>query len=401
MEGMLKKIAFIIPRMDEGGMPRVLESLSNCLDNLYEQYSIVLMKDKEVNYSPKGEIINVCDEGKGIVGKLVTFYKRIKYVRDIKRKYCFDIVVGFGVASNIINIISRQREKIIITEHNVKSVEHKRWGLLGFIYNILIRNYYNKADAIVTVSSLIADDLHKRYNIDKKKLHVIYNGINIREIMKKSEEKCSEFESDSTYIITSGRCCYQKGQWHLIRIMPYLLKNNEKIKLIILGDGNHLKIYRKMIEDNGLNDAVILKGHVGNPFKYIKKAKLFLFPSLYEGFSMAFIEAMALGVPVIASDCLSGPREVLANITDYNTKITENKQLYGVLIPEDKSDEIFEISDLNKSELLYAEWVLKLLSDNALYDYYVDRSQKRAEEFTDKYMTEQYHELFLKILEEN
>lgn len=404
------KIAFIIPRMDEGGMPRVLETLSMGLPkNLYKQYLIVLMNDKPINYDFPGKIIQLLSEGKTKFAKINIFFKRAKLLKDLKKNYNFDIVVSFGVTSNILNVISRNTEKVIMTEHNVKSIEHKSWGLYGRVYNFLIDWYYKKSDCIVTVSSLIATDLIDNYHVPSAIIKVIYNGIDIDQIAKMSIEipddimlnPSRNIDANTINIINVGRLSKQKGQWHLIRMMPYILEKNKNIRLFILGDGEYYNRYCDMITRMDLSKYVFLLGQVKNPFQHVIKARVFAFPSLYEGFSMAFIEAMSLGIPVVATDCKSGPREVIADEKDYSKRLSDVFQKYGVLVEGDSRTYFLDESvPLSNEEIKFADAILSLISNQNLENHYKKMAFDRAKKFSKQCMIKSYNELFLRLLDE-
>ena len=177
----MKKIGYIIPNFDDGGMPRVLETLSLSLkDDEYEQYLIVLIKGRKFNFKCNAKIIEVIEEGHSVGSKIITFLQRIKKIKGIKKELKFDCVVSFGVTANIINIVSRKDEKVVISEHSLKSAEHKKWGYYGKMYDLLIKNFYNAADKIIVVSKLIGEDLAENYNINHNKIEVIYNGVDIK-----------------------------------------------------------------------------------------------------------------------------------------------------------------------------------------------------------------------------
>jgi len=135
---------------------------------------------------------------------------------------------------------------------------------------------------------------------------------------------------------------------------------------------------------------VYFLGFQKNPFKYIEKAKLFVFPSLWEGFPNALVEAMACGVPVVSSDCRSGPREILAPDTDYRKQTTKPEWAkHGVLMP------VFEEEFLNAEELLtekekpWLEVLKTFLSDENLRKEHGKKAKLRAQDFsTDKIVKE-------------
>ena len=104
-----------------------------------------------------------------------------------------------------------------------------------------------------------------------------------------------------------GRLSKPKGQWHLIRAFKKVKETIKDMKLIILGRGELEDYLKQLVEELNLEKDVYFLGFQKNPFKFISKSKIYLFPSLYEGFGFPVIEAMACGIPVVCSDKASLP----------------------------------------------------------------------------------------------
>ena len=123
-------------------------------------------------------------------------------------------------------------------------------------------------------------------------------------------------------------------------------------------------------------------GFQKNPFKFISKSMFFVFPSLWEGFHNALVEAIACGVPVISSDCRSGPREILAPDTDFMYQTIEPEfAKYGVLMPV--FDGKFKKADepLTKEEKLWIEVILELLKNHKIRQQYAKAGKERVKDF--------------------
>lgn len=392
---MRKKIAWLIPDLYTGGMPRVLESLSNEFnkDKNYKQYNL-LLKKKNINFKVYGDIFSLEKEGKYFIEKIFIFIKRIYDFYKIYKIYKFDYVVSFGMTANIINILISKKGKTIITEHNVKSIENNigkgiNNRIYNYIYNFLIKLLYNKSDKIITVSKYIGIDLIKNYGIKENKIDTIYNGVDDKKIEKLKLESLSDEEYKifkNPVIINVGATSEQKGQWHLIKIMPELRKYIPDIQLVILGQGVYYNKLEKLVQSLNLKECVHLMGGKSNPYKYMYNADIFVLTSLYEGFPNVLVEAMSVGLPIVSVDCKSGPRELLND--DINITIKNNYFLadYGILTPDFLED---NCSEFIKEKFL-KEAIIKLLKNKKLYCRYRELSINRSKEFTSAKMMNYY-----------
>lgn len=391
----MKKIAWIIPDLYTGGMPRVLEALSNEFnkDSKYKQYNI-LLKKKDINFNVYGKTFSLEKEGKNLSEKIFIFIKRIYDFYKINKKYEFDYVVSFGMAANIINILINKKGKTIITEHNVKSIENNigkgiNNRIYNCIYNLLIRFLYNKADKIITVSKYMGIDLIKYYGIKENKIDTIYNGVDEKKIEKLKMEPLSDEEYkifENPVIINVGSTSRQKGQWHLIKIMPELKKAIPNIQLIILGQGEDYNKLYNLVQLLGLENNVHLMGVKSNPYKYMYNAKIFVLSSLYEGFPNVLVEAMTVGLPIISVDCKSGPRELLNNNINISVKNNYFLADYGILTPD------FLENDCSESikEKILEKAIIELLKNKNLYCKYRALSVSRSKDFTSVKMMNYY-----------
>lgn len=246
--------------------------------------------------------------------------------------------------------------------------------------------FYNKADRIFAVSNAIKDDLVKNFRLDENKIRVIYNPYDIERIKKLSQEQIEEEYKEifqKPTIITAGRLSKQKGQWHLIRALKKVKEKIPEAKLVILGNGELENYLKELAAGLGLEKDVYLLGFQKNPFKYIARSTLYVFPSLYEGFPNALCEAMACGIPVISADCKSGPREILAPGSDINmeTKNIEYEK-YGVLIPVCNGKMYKYDDELSKEEELLSKSIVTCIMNPDILDDYSKKTLIRVKNFS-------------------
>jgi glycosyltransferase involved in cell wall biosynthesis len=161
------------------------------------------------------------------------------------------------------------------------------------------------AKPCVAVSKGVEKDFIEIFG-SKSRITTIYNPIDVEQVVSTSNEYIPDIEKP--YIVNVGKFKQQKR--HDILIKAYA-KANVQEKLVLVGTGELLEASKKLAKDLSIEDKVIFTGFKKNPYPYIKHAKLMVVSSDFEGFSIAILEALALGTPIISTDCPSGPSEVL------------------------------------------------------------------------------------------
>lgn len=161
------------------------------------------------------------------------------------------------------------------------------------------------AKPCVAVSKGVEKDFIKVFG-SKSRITTIYNPIDVEQVVSTANEYIPDIEKP--YIVNVGKFKQQKR--HDILIKAYA-KANVQEKLVLVGTGDLLEASKKLVKDLEIEDKVIFTGFKKNPYPYIKQAKLMVVSSDFEGFSIAILEALALGTPIISTDCPSGPSEVL------------------------------------------------------------------------------------------
>jgi glycosyltransferase involved in cell wall biosynthesis len=173
---------------------------------------------------------------------------------------------------------------------------------------------YRRADKIVAVSRGTAEGSAKFLGVPRDKITVIYNPIPTNEIRLKALEPADHpwfSDGGPPIIISCGRLAPQKDFPTLVRAFA-LVRRKTAARLVIIGDGPEREKIEGVIRSLGLDRDASLLGYQENPFKFVAKSRLFAVSSVFEGLSMVILEALALGVPAVSTDCPSGPRELLA-----------------------------------------------------------------------------------------
>jgi len=315
----MPKIAFLINSLSGGGAEKVLALLINEFRKNNVDFKVICI-EQNISYDIKRDI-DICfltsSNGKsnGLIKLLqIPFlaWKLKKYIEQNK----LEIVQSHLYRANYINVLA----KIFGSNHTVQIVNHgiaslyKSKGLLGKINIILIKKLYPKAALLITVSKGMMLDL-KQLIKSRNNEKVINNPYDINEIQKKRKEQVEDFDFDKNkiYIVSVGRLINLKRNRDIIIALQ---KFSENVELILIGDGEEKENLQKLVKRLKLRHRVHFLGRKQNPFKYMSRCDIFVNCSESEGFPNVLIEALACELPIISSDCLSGPREILAPKTN-------------------------------------------------------------------------------------
>lgn len=376
-----KRILFLTAKMSLGGAERVMANLVNSLSDKVEVHTLLLYSTTQNDYEIKGTVTSLFDGKKRKrITELPYFVSRIK-------KYIvaneIDCVISFMEYPNLLNLITSSKTKKIISVRNFMSEKWK--GKKGQIWKTSFKLLYPQADIIVCPTKLIRNDMELKFNIPSSKLKIIYNPYEIENINLNTKEAISEeYEEwfNGNTIITMGNLSKAKGHCHLIRAFSIIKNTNPKAKLVILGEGDYKKKLVALAEDLRVSKDILFLGFQKNPHKYLAKADIYVLTSYYEGFPNALAEAMVCKLPIISTDCKSGPREILAPTTSINSVISDIEYSnFGLLVPVFKNECFVANQELSNEEAILTKAVLELLEKNGTYQNYKIESQKRVEDF--------------------
>lgn len=319
-----------------------------------------------------------------------------------------DTVLSFMERANFVNVLAagRSGHRAVICERTQPSREFS--GLRALIFKPLIRRLYPRASAIVANSRGVKKDLVENFSVPAEKIHIIHNGYDIAGIAAQAAEPLAAPWAavfKRPVLITSGRLTAAKGQWHMLRSFRKIKAAQKDAALIMLGEGELRPELVRLSEELGFSTFagpgapppgfdVYLPGFAPNPYKFLSKARLFLFTSIWEGFPNALVEAMASGVPAISSDCASGPREILAPDTPFDERAEKPERApYGVLMPPLSGRRRGAGAALEPSEELWAGTALSLLNEKTALEDYARSGLQRAGDFELSRSAEEWRKL--------
>jgi glycosyltransferase involved in cell wall biosynthesis len=407
----MKNILLLINQLHIGGAEKTVAGLSLELSKKYNVFLVTFNKtDGMFDHAGKHIFIDLPFSRNSSENNAIARFRRlvalIFQLRKIKKDNNIQVSISFLEASNIANILSKRKEKVILSVRSHLSSEFKDDKRL-YVFKILIKQLYNSAFRIVAPSKLIKKDLSEHFSVWESKISVIYNFTDrarINRLMK--EGITNDFESaifQSPVLIDVGRITHAKAQSSLLPVFKKVKEAVPTIKLVILGEGPLKDKLTNLAREQGLslydsfsnepphkNNDIFLLGFKANPFPYLSKSALLVSTSVYEGFPNAMVEAMACGLPVISSDCPSGPREILAPDTDINEVArTVEYCPYGILLPVLKNENGRLEKDINS----WAIAIEALLRDDEKRAFYADKASSRSESFNKETIIQQWIDL--------
>ncbi len=336
------------------------------------------------------------------VGNALTRYWRFarsasKKIEELNNKIGFDVihanlplVPSFAIPKNaskalVCAVHSTWKGEAIVTKRdNPKNLNPNEKSMLRF--NYLLRSYekklMNRSDALIAVSKYTVNELTELYGIDEKKIHVIYNGVDIQRFKPRPDraELRREFglEEDKKIVLFVGRLYHRKGLEILLRSIPPLLQEFSDVKFVISGTGFKEKeeSLRNLAKELDIEDHVTFLGYVPDeklPSLY-SASDIFVLPAIYENFPFAILEAQATGLPVISTKVGGIPEFLVDNENGF------------VIDPRDSTQ--------------LTQRVLTLLQDPKLAKDMGNRGRKLIEEkFAWRLITSQVIDLYHKLLE--
>ena len=347
----MKKIAIIISELELGGGQRVAINLANALakDN---QVSIVVFQDDEVHYEAPGDLINLdCPEASNFIGRVLNVFKRAKKLKQLIEKEKFDCVYGFMETANF--------PTAMVCEDAALSV-HCNTRELSFSESFLLRMTYHRVKNVIAVSDDVADILRTDYGL--KNVSRIYNPIDVEDVKVQVDKP---YEHSKPYIVALGRF-HEVKRYDLLIDAYAKSKMSKDCDLIIVGDGELRDSLENQVNSLRLHEKVHFAGTQSNPFPYLAGAEFLTLSSRTEAFPMVLIEALALECPVVATDCPTGPREIVRHnengLLVGNEDVDAFSDAIDVLYYDDvmrrrfKSNALDSIKHLS-GEVIAAEWL--------------------------------------------
>lgn len=370
----MTKVLFLIPNLAHGGAEKVLVNLANNMNKTKFDVTVQTLFDVGVNRQYLNSDVKYIGgfkrmpRGNTYVMKLFSPEKLYKhFIRDN-----YDIIVSYleGPTARILSGCTNTNTKLVSWIHIEQHT--KELASKSFRSYKEALDCYSKFDRTVCVSDTVKDDFESIFDT-KKPVEVLYNTNESEKIKKLSDEKADDvdFSKDTINIISVAKIVTSKGYDRLMKIHKKLIEKNIKNHIYILGIGEEKEKYEKYLAENNLTDTFTFLGYRDNPYKYVKKADLYVCSSRREGFSTAVTEALIVGTPVVSTNC-SGAYELLGKNNKYGI-VTENNE-----------------------DALY-EGIKKMLTTPGLLEAYAAKAKERGKAFSTEKTVKAVEEMLLSI----
>lgn len=309
---MKKQIALFLPRLGWGGITKNTIKLAKELKKNGYEVDIITPKIENPNWNQfhyGGRVIKLPS-----IGILMSLPSLIKYLKEKKP----DVLISAHYYANIVaawaKALAPVSVRLIITERAAPtSTLAPSQKLKDKFIPYLMRRIYFRADEIIAVSLGTAEELSRLLSVPLNYIKIIYNPIYKDKIFKQAEEPVNHKwfgEGLPSVILGIGNLIYQKDFSNLIRTFA-LVRKKINARLVIIGEGKDRRRLEKLAYKLGISKDIEILNFVDNPYKYMARADIFVLSSRFEGMPNVLVEAVAVGIPSIATDCPSGPREVL------------------------------------------------------------------------------------------
>jgi len=365
-----KRAVFVINSLTVGGAERVMCTFlaSSATERGEFEISLVLLDIEESPYRVADWVdVHQLDSRRSLVRSVISLLSLFWRLRP-------DVSVSFLTRANVANVLASfiWGNPCIISERGNTS-SHFADDLIGKFAKLLVRTIYPRATRIIAVTRGVAQDLRSAFSVPEEKLVVIANPIDIPSIQAESWEE-TIIDLHEPYVLAMGRLVKIKN---FALLIDAFARSGLHGKLVILGEGPEREALIRQAADLDLGERVLMPGFAKNPFALLRRADVFVLSSSAEGFPNSLLEAMAVGIPVISTDC-GGPSEILAD-RDHGEINGLCFAEYGVLVPTESPE-------------LMAKALLAMASSD-LRQRYGQKAAARASEFTVEEAKRRYWEV--------
>lgn len=303
-------IALLMPTYSDGGAERVMVDLANGFAKRGYLVDLVVVNESgpvRYQFDDSVAVISLDRPRVAVALPALLSYLRIRRPRSL---------LSTLEHTNILAVVAARmagKTRVVLREANTPIEVLGRIGILGRVIGILMRLTYKSADGVVAVSEGVRESLIAALRLDPLRVRVIANPVITERLLEGARRPADHpwfNDGRGPVLLAVGRLAEQKGFDVLIRAFA---RSREAIpsRLVIFGEGPMRSQLQSLVDSLGVREYVSLPGFTDNPFSHMAACDLFVLSSRWEGLPNVLIQALACGARVVATDCPSGPKEVL------------------------------------------------------------------------------------------
>jgi len=326
-------IAFVLPSLAHGGAQKVFLEVSTYLAGEGGLvFLIVLDKEGELlNRLPSNLNVVFLDSGKAknkLIRRLKQWFSLRVVIKQKGIHRVFSTITGMNVFTLSCFWFS-SRVKVVIRE--ATTLENRPSRFL----TTLIKIFYPRANKVICTSQYIRSQLLELTGLEHNRVVFLPNPVDCDQIRRNASAFGAEPKKVSCgfQVVAVGRLIRAKGFDVLIEALS-IARKSVNIQLVIVGEGPERSTLEQMITQLGLSDSVILAGYQSNPHPFVLASDLYVLSSRWEGYVNTVVEAMVLGVDIVATDCNSGPGTMLHEELGYELGSVDSPEALASAIVE-------------------------------------------------------------------
>ena len=300
-----RRVCFVLPSLNGGGAERAAVQILNGLDPEHWERSMFLFAREGPYLSEVAVDVRV--DAADVASRTGRWHALRRHVRDRRPDLVMAFLSYFSVLTAVRAANTGARvafnQQTPMSEFLTDADYHWRRHWHKAAFSVVTRIGYGAVDLVIATSRGVARDLTKSFGVDPARIAVLPNPVDLDRVRLSMAEPIDPqwlAPGAGPLVVAAGRLADAKNYPLLIDAFALLCKHRPA-RLWILGQGEREGALRQRIADRGLTNVVTLLGFQPNPWKFIARADVFVLTSRYEGFGNVLIEAMACGVPVVAT----------------------------------------------------------------------------------------------------
>jgi glycosyltransferase involved in cell wall biosynthesis len=234
----------------------------------------------------------------------------IRVARKVQPRVILSTVVHLNAMLILARFFLPRSIKMLVREATTPTAFISTQAEHPWVWRFIYKHLYRKAEKVICPSDFVLNDLAEHFGVPRDRMVRIYNPVDVANVRQLAEAGGAPYNAPGPHIVTAGRLSIEKGMDVLMDAMPAVTRRFPHAHLTILGEGPLEQSLKDQAERLGVKDAVTFVGFQSNPWPYFRYADLYVLPSRLEGLPNVVLEALALGTPVVASNCPGGVREI-------------------------------------------------------------------------------------------